>query len=57
MVEQLKEILKSIADDKEVFELVATCFDKMVRALVNKGFTRDEAVGIVTHQGMGIKGN
>lgn len=57
MLEQLKEMLKEVATDDELFELMAKTMKKLHGALVKEGFTNEQATQIVASQGMGVKSN
>ena len=57
MLEQLKEMLKEVVADDELFDLMAQGLKKAHGALIKAGFTEEQATQIVAHQGMSIKGN
>lgn len=48
LIEMLKGTIKLIAADTELYTDMAQCYRSMHRALVNKGFTRTEAMEIIT---------
>ena len=51
MLDQLKEILKSVNQDSEIFQLVAAQYRAMFLALVAKGFSEEQAMEILARQG------
>ena len=55
-LKQIKEMFKTVIADDELFALGAQSMKKTFDALVNEGFTEDQAVKIVAGQG-GIKIN
>ena len=57
MMEQLIEMMEGLLEQDKLFELGAKGLKKSVDALVNEGFTREEAVKIVANQGMFVKGS
>lgn len=57
MLEQLKEMLKEVAADDELFELMAKSMKKLHGALIKEGFSEEQATLIVASQGVGMKGN
>ncbi len=57
MIEPLKEMLKEVLEDKEVVELAAKLQHKTLLALIDAGFTREEAMKIVVQNGSMIKTN
>lgn len=57
MLEQLKEMLKEMIADDELFDLAAQGMKKCHKALVKAGFTEEQATKIVASQGMGVKMN
>ena len=50
-VDALLEVLRKLGDSAEVFELRARSKKKMFDALVNAGFTEDQAIKIVAGMG------
>ncbi len=55
MIEQMKEMLRTLGDDPELFSLLARTMKKGYDALVVAGFTEEQATRIIAGQGMGIK--
>ena len=55
MLEQLKEMLKEVLADDELFTLSAKVMKKSYEALIAEGFTPDQAIKIVAGQGVGVK--
>jgi hypothetical protein len=55
-IAQIKALFSKAVVTDEVFTLYAQVVAKAVKALVNQGFTREEAIGIVSAQGAMIKG-
>lgn len=55
MLEQLKEMLRAMGDDPELFPLMAQTMKKGYDALVAAGFTEEQATRIIAGQGMGAK--
>jgi len=51
MVEEIKDSMRIILEDDEFFELSAKMYRKMFVELTKSGFTDEEAVLIVAHQG------
>lgn len=54
MLGQLKEMLKQVIADDELFALTAEAIRKNHQALIKAGFSEDEAIKIVAVQGMGV---
>ena len=57
MLYQLKELLKQVLADDELFALGAKVMKKGYGALLAEGFTPDQAIKIVAGQGAGVKPN
>lgn len=55
MLEMMKRVFKTINQDAEVFALGAQAMKNAYDALVEVGFTEDQAVLIVANQGAGVK--
>jgi hypothetical protein len=55
MLKQLKEMLKEVVADDELFDLIAQYHRKAHKALIKAGFTKEQATQIVAHQGVGVK--
>lgn len=54
MLDDLKEMLKEVVADDELFELLARGMRKSFNALVAQGFTEEQAMRIVVEQGMSV---
>lgn len=57
MYNELSEMIESILKNDELFSLGAKLIKKSVDALVGQGFTREEAIKIVSAQGPLVKGS
>jgi hypothetical protein len=57
VLEQLKEMMREMADDPELFDILAKCMMQMYEALIRAGFSPESAIQIVAAQGTGIKSN
>jgi hypothetical protein len=57
MVDQLKELLRMIAEDDEVFALGAKIKKKTFDALVAEGFSKQQALEITVNGGDIVKSN
>lgn len=55
MLEQLKEMVRMMVEDDELFDLTAQLLKKSHSALIKAGFTEEQATTIVAGQGTGIK--
>lgn len=55
MVEQLVEVMREMEKNDELFNIMARMMKKMYNALINAGFTEDQATKIVAAQGSGVK--
>ncbi len=55
VLEQLKEMMREMADDRELFDILAKCMMQMYEALIRAGFSPESAIQIVAAQGVGIK--
>ena len=51
MLEQMKELLRTMLKDEELFDLMAKVNMMYFEALMNQGFRREEAVEICARQG------
>ena len=57
MLEQMKEMLRMVMEDDELFELMAQILKKSHSALITAGFSEEQATTIIASQGSGIKAN
>lgn len=55
MIQQLIEMMKMMLEQDELFELGAQATKKSYDALREVGFTEDQALQIVAHQGSLVK--
>lgn len=55
MLNTVKDVLLGIADDDEVFRGLAMCYRRMYMALCAEGFSRSEAMDIITSIKVGTK--
>ncbi len=55
MIEQVKEVVRELIADDELFAMMAKGMRKLHLALVAEGFTEEQAAKIVATQGMGSK--
>lgn len=55
MFEQLLAIMQELEEQDELFKAGARVMKKTYDALIEAGFTPDQATLIVAHQGAGIK--
>ncbi len=55
MLEAMKEILAAMVEDDELFALIAKGMKKAHAALVEEGFSSEDATTIIAGQGMGVK--
>jgi len=55
MLKQLKEMLRLMIEDDEIFNLAAQLLRKSHSALIGAGFTEEQATTIVAGQGTGIQ--
>ena len=51
MLEQMKELLRTMLKDKELFDLMAKVNRTYFEALIKQGFSQAEAVEICARQG------
>ena len=56
-IEMLKAMLNAVLEQDDLFTLGARILQKSVNALVENGFTREEAIKIVANQGSIIGAN
>jgi|GEM_PF-7039314 len=49
MLEQLNEIMKAMADNEELMGNISRFLMRFMESLMKQGFTREEAVSIVTN--------
>ena len=54
ILEEINEILEAVNDSK-IPEIMAMLYRRMYFALKNEGFTKEEAMAILTSQGLSIK--
>jgi hypothetical protein len=54
--ESIIEMLEEL-NDSAIFENMAKVYRKMCDALIKEGFTKEEAIVILTSQGLGLKTN
>jgi hypothetical protein len=57
MIEQLKEMIRELAEDDEIMHLVARAMRKFYNSLIDAGFTPEQAMEIIISQGLGFKAN
>lgn len=55
IAEDMREIMKAFADDKEFFPAIAKAYKKMYDSLVDAGFSPEQAMQIVCSQGLSAK--
>ena len=55
MIEEVVEMVEEVLKQDKLFELGAKIYKKSVDALIEQGFTRDEAMRIIIAQGPPIK--
>lgn len=55
MLAQLMEMFKEVEENDEFFKTIASAMKKMFDALVEKGFTEEQALAILVSQGFGFK--
>lgn len=56
MLDDVKLLVSEIANEDELFRDIAVIHMKLFKALTNQGFTSDEAISIINHQGLKIIG-
>lgn len=54
-LEQLEELTKEVAELDGIFISLGTIYKKSLDGLIQAGFTREEAIQILCHQGTGIR--
>jgi len=54
MFEAVKYMMEAAVERDELFKIAARLYKKTLDALVEEGFTREEAILILAHQGNGI---
>jgi len=54
MIEQFLEMLNSVEKSDEFFKVSASIAKKSFDAYVKAGFTEDQAMQIIVHQGLGL---
>ncbi len=57
IVNEMCDMLKHLVNDEELIPTVAKGMRKMHDALVNEGFSSEQAMQIICSQGLGIKQN
>ncbi len=57
VLQAITYMVKSVSENDELFPTMAKCYKKMLDAMMAEGFSREEAVMILAHQGMGFKAN
>ena len=55
MIEQLVEMLRAVEENDELFDIMARMMKKSYDALINAGFSEEQATKIVAGQGAGVK--
>ena len=53
MIEKIEEILKEMNNSK-VFAIIVKAYRKMYLGLIDEGFSEEEAMGMVTSQGLNV---
>lgn len=56
MLEDIKLLVLELANEDELFQDIAIVHRKLFKALCNQGFTTDEAISIMNHQGLKVIG-
>ena len=54
MIEQINEMLEEI-NNSTVFESIAKSYRKLYNALISEGFTSEQAMGLISSQGLSLK--
>ena len=57
MFDGLETMMDAVIARDSLFEKIGKAYKKTLDALLAEGFSREEAVLILAHQGMGVKGN
>lgn len=57
MLDQVKDLFKTITEDEEFFSLYAAMLKKSFDAVVAAGFSEDQALELLKTQGTGVGGN
>lgn len=55
MMQEMVEMLKAMVEDETLLPTVAKGYKKMYDSLVAEGFSQEQAMQIVSSQGMGVK--
>jgi hypothetical protein len=55
MLEEMREVMRQFSDDPELFALMAKAFRKAYDALIQEGFSKDQAMQLLCSQGVGFK--
>ena len=56
MIDEINEMLVEMNNSK-VFEILADSYRKFYEALIDRGFTKDEAMLLLSSQGLSLKTN
>ncbi len=55
MLDEIKDLMKAVLEDDELFTLSAKAMKKAYDALMAAGFTAEQATVIIANQGFGLK--
>lgn len=55
MLEELKDVLREIVADDEIFDLMGKAVKRAHESLINNGFNEEQATKIIAGQGIGIR--